>query len=139
MARTWRPSLLGHADGATSVVDCSYATRLASEPFPQTLVEIDGETGTLRLRLDYRLEINGPDGFAVEDVAPALLPWAQRPWHNIQESVQAIQAHWVACLRDGSEPQTSGADNLRTLALVEAAYASAASGTVIDLAMDGHA
>ena len=126
--------MLGHADGATSIVDCSYATRLETEPFPQTLAEIDGTTGTLRLRQDYRLEINGPDGFEVLDVAPALLPWAQRPWHNIQESVQAIQAHWVTCLQDGTEPQTSGRDNLRTLGLVEAAYASAAAGTVIDLA-----
>ena len=34
--------LLDHEDGVTSVVDCSYATRLAVEPFPETLVEVDG-------------------------------------------------------------------------------------------------
>ena len=41
--------LLDHEDGATSVVDCSYATKLAVEPFPETLVEIDGSEGTIRL------------------------------------------------------------------------------------------
>jgi predicted dehydrogenase len=38
------------------------------------------------------------------------------------------QRHWVDCLRRGIEPETSGADNLKTFALCEAAYASAASG-----------
>ena len=62
------------------------------------------------------------------DAAPPLLPWAERPWHNIQESVLAIERHFAECLRDGREPETSGADNLKTLALVYAAYDSAADG-----------
>ena len=36
------------------------------------------------------------------------------------------QRHWVDCLRRGVPPQTSGEDNLRTYALVTAAYRSAA-------------
>ena len=64
----------------------------------------------------------------VIDAAPPLLPWAERPWHNIQESVLNIQRHFVECLRPGREPETSGADNLKTLALVYAAYDSAADG-----------
>ncbi len=66
------------------------------------------------------------------DVSPPLLAWASRPWHNIQESVLAIQRHWADCLRAGREPQTSGRDNLKTLALVEAAYAGAASLQRVD-------
>ncbi|WP_191059420.1 Gfo/Idh/MocA family protein [Geminicoccus harenae] len=125
--------LLGHGN-ATSVVDCSYATRLPVEPFPQTLVEVDGDRGSLRLVEGYRLTVHGPDGTRELDVSPALLPWAERPWHNIQEGVQAIQRHWVECLRSGAEPQTSGRDNLRTLRLVDAAYRSAATGQVQQLA-----
>lgn len=119
--------LLDHESGITSVVDCSYATKLAVEPFPQTLVEIDGSEGTLRLVQGYRLTVTGRGGTVERDVSPPLLPWASRPWHNIQESVAAIQQHWVDCLRAGRETATSGADNLQTLALVEAAYASAES------------
>lgn len=63
----------------------------------------------------------------MQSCEPPLHPWAQRPWFNIQDSVFNIQAHWLDCLRDGREPQTSGRDNLRTLALVEAAYLSANS------------
>ena len=46
--------LLDHESGATSVVDCSYATKLAVEPFPETLIEIDGSEGTIRLSQGYR-------------------------------------------------------------------------------------
>jgi predicted dehydrogenase len=120
--------LLRHAGGATSVVDCSYASARAEELFPQTLVEIDGNDGSLRLDAGYQLTLHHRHrGTSVQSCEPPLHPWAQRPWFNIQDSVVNIQAHWLDCLRDGREPQTSGRDNLRTLALVEAAYLSAHS------------
>jgi len=128
--------LLGHESGASSVVDCSYASRLEREPFPQTLIEIDATGGSLRLGLDYRLRVTDAGGTTEQDVAPPRLAWAERPWHGIQESVQAIQLHWVETFRAGREPQTSGADNLRTLALVEAAYESAGGGVTVRLAPD---
>jgi predicted dehydrogenase len=67
------------------------------------------------------------------DVSPTLLPWASRPWHNIQESVYAIQQHWVDQLKRGADHSTSGLDNLKTFALVEAAYDSASRGQTIDV------
>ena len=48
--------------------------------------------------------------------------------------MQAIEQHWIDCLRRGREPATSGRDNLKTLALVEAAYASAKTRETIDVA-----
>ena len=66
-------------------------------------------------------------------LSPPLLPWATRPWHNVQESVLAIQRHWIECLRSGAEPATSGRDNVATFALVDAAYESARTGQTIDM------
>lgn len=123
--------LMEHADGATSVVDCSYATRRVPETFPESLIEIDGTEGTLRLMAGYQLEVHRDGGIEALDLSPPLLPWASRPWHNIQESVRTIQQHFVDCICTGCAPETSGHDNLKTLALVEAAYASAAEGRVI--------
>lgn len=125
--------LLDHENSATSIVDVSYASKLATEPFPETLIELDGTKGSIRLSQGYRLEVNGPNGASVSDASPRLLPWASRPWHNIQESVLAIQQHWTDRLADGGETSTSGADNLKTLALVEAAYESAASLRPVDV------
>jgi D-apiose dehydrogenase len=125
--------VLDHGAGVTSIVDCSYATQLETEAFPETLIEIDGEQGSLRLGQGYTLTITNRHGTTRQDVSPALLPWATRPWHNIQESVAIIQQHWVDCLHDKREPDTSGRDNLQTLALVEGAYKSASSGQTVSL------
>ncbi|MEN5277173.1 Gfo/Idh/MocA family oxidoreductase [Brucella sp. TWI432] len=125
--------LMDHENGATSIVDVSYATKLETDPFPETLIELDGEKGSIRLYHGYRLEVMTPNGTTVSDVSPKLLSWASRPWHNIQESVFAIQQHWVDQLASGKETSTSGADNLKTFALVEAAYDSAASGNRVDI------
>ncbi|GGF55003.1 Predicted dehydrogenase [Mameliella alba] len=125
--------LLSHGGGVTSMVDCSYATRRMPETFPETLLEIDGTEGFLRLDAGYRLTIQRDGQEEVRDVSPPVLPWAERPWHNIQESVALIQQHFVDCLAAGRTPETSGADNLRTFALVEAAYLSAAEGRNVAL------
>ena len=54
--------------------------------------------------------------------------WMDPKFAAIQGSVVNIQRHWCESLRAGKEPGTSGADNLRTLELVQAAYESAAKG-----------
>lgn len=126
--------LLDHDNGVTSIVDVSYASKLPEEPFPETFVEIDGTKGTLRLGKDYKLTVHSPDGTVQSIAAPNLLPWASRPWHNIQESVALIQKHWAERLSQGREPDTSGRDNLKTFALVEAAYLSAERGETIAIA-----
>ncbi len=124
--------LLQHHSGVTSVVDCSYATKRLPETFPQSLLEIDGTNGTLRLDAGYQLTVQNTNETR-KDVSPPLLSWAEKPWHNIQQSVQTIQQHFVNCIATGTEPQTSGADNLKTLALVEAAYLSAFHGKMIEV------
>jgi D-apiose dehydrogenase len=126
--------LLSHGGGVASVVDCSYATRLQSEPFPETLIEIDGERGTLRLAQGYKLTVTSQKGTRHIDVSPPRLHWASKPWHNIQESVSLIQQHWVDCLVTGKQPDTSGRDNLQTLGLVEAVYESDWQGKTVALA-----
>lgn len=125
--------LLDHDNGATSIVDVSYATKQSIEPFPETLIEIDGTEGSIRLSQGYEMQITNAEGTVNTDVAPALLPWASRPWHNIQESVFAIQQHWADSLKAGTQTSTSGTDNLKTFALVEAAYESAATKAAIDI------
>ncbi|MBX2880827.1 MAG: Gfo/Idh/MocA family oxidoreductase, partial [Granulosicoccus sp.] len=125
--------LMDHQSGRTSIVDCSYATRLIQEPFPETLIEIDGTNGSIRLRQGYQLDVVSADQKRTVDVSPPLLPWASKPWHNIQESVLAIQTHWIESLANNAQPDTSGADNLKTLALVEAAYQSAQTKQPIKL------
>jgi len=120
--------VLEHASGAVSLVDFSFFTKLEPDPFPQTLVRIEGSKGTVELFQGYRLRVSGQGWSREEDVEPEVPPFGAKPWHNIQESVVNIQRHWVDCLLNGKEPATSGADNLQTLDLVFKAYASAETG-----------
>ena len=120
--------LLHHRNGAVSVVDFTYASRQSPDPFPQTLVHLEGETGSIRLEDRYRMIVTTPDGATTESVAPTPSAWGKEPWLLTQDAVITTQAHWLDSLDAGREPETSGADNLRTFALVEAAYRSAAQG-----------
>jgi predicted dehydrogenase len=118
--------LLRHRSGATSIVDCSYSTWIRPDPFPQTLVQIEGSRGGIRLLEGYRMRVTSDGETSETDVSTPILPWTAQPWHTAQESVLNTQRHWIECLRHHTPPQTSGEDNLRTYALVMAAYRSAA-------------
>ena len=124
---------LEHTGGATCIVDCSYATRRQIEAFPETVIEVDGNKGTISLDLGYKMTVQANGQSEIRDLSPPLLPWASKPWHNIQESVRTIQEHFINCLREGCEPETSGHDNLQTLSLVEAAYLSASEHRTVEM------
>jgi predicted dehydrogenase len=125
--------LVEHSSGATSVVDCSFYTHLDPNPFPQTLVDIDGSAGSIRLTEGYGMTVTTGGRAVSESVDAALRPWTERPWHVVQDSVVNIQRHWIECLAAGQEAETSGADNLQTLKLVLAAYESAETGRAVDI------
>lgn len=119
---------LGHVSGAVSAVTCTYTNRIDPDPFPETLIEVEGSTGTLKLKRGFRLELHGRGKREVSEVAPKVPRWADPQWAMVQESVLNTQQHFIDGLRSGDDFQTSGRDNLKTFALVEAAYASAANG-----------
>jgi predicted dehydrogenase len=123
--------LLRHESGAVSVVECTYEARKLPDPFPETLLEIEGPRGALVTRAGYRMEltIDGEMQESAFDIP--MLPWAKPPWHMVEESVYRTCAHMLQCVRTGREAATSGRDNLKTFAVCEAAYESAATGRAI--------
>ncbi|MGD8237893.1 MAG: Gfo/Idh/MocA family oxidoreductase [Armatimonadota bacterium] len=120
--------VLRMTSGATCLVELSYASKLEEELFPQVLVELEATDGSVRLGPDFRVAVVTEDGVTTRTAGPHIFPWADAPNEATQESVVRIQEHWVACRREGREPETSGADNLRTLELVFGAYESAETG-----------
>lgn len=117
--------MLRHANGTVSLIDCTYEARRDPDPFPETLLEIEGRRGSLMLGPGLQLKVTSDKKATTRDLSTPLLPWTSQPWHVAQESVLNTQRHWVECLRAGREPATSGADNLKTYALVMAAYDAA--------------
>ena len=119
--------MLRHVSGAVSVVDCTYESRRLPDPFPETLIEIEGSKGAIAIRRGLHLELTSGDRVTGIDVDPPVLEWASRPWHVVQESVQATCAHMLEALRAGRPAETTAIDNLQTFALCEAAYEAAAA------------
>ena len=119
--------MLRHRSGAVSIVDFSYAARRDPDPFPETLLEVEGRRGSLILSPGLDLTLHSDGKTTKRSLRTPTLSWTSEPWHVSQESVLNTQRHWVECFKAGREPETSGRDNLKTYALVEAAYESAAT------------
>jgi D-apiose dehydrogenase len=123
--------VLGHTNGATSVVDFTYESRKLPDLASQTLVSIEGTTGAVELGPDFKLCVTANGRLEVDDARKPLDIWTTEEWHPALDSVYLAQAHWLDCLRNGREPETSGRDSLRTYAIIEAAYESAATGQAV--------
>jgi predicted dehydrogenase len=124
--------MLGHANGATSVVDFTYESRRLPDLGSETLVTLEGTAGAVELGPGRRLAISAAGRLAIEDLAAAVRHWPVAQPHPALDSVWRTQAHWLDCLRRGCAPETSGQDSLRTYAIIEAAYASAARGQAVE-------
>lgn len=116
--------LLEHSNGLICEVLGSYHTRIDPDPFPETLVRVDGTAGHLELKRGFQLSVTRGADTTSRSIAPVAPDWGDPVWAMVQESVLNTQLHFVDCLRHGLEPATSARDNEKTFALVEAAYLS---------------
>jgi D-apiose dehydrogenase len=124
-------TILLEYDNATCIVDTTYSGRAAEELFPQTLVHIEGEEGTLDLEPHYVLAVGRRGGTVKrEQLSIPQYSWSTPLWDVVQDSVVNLQRHWVDCLRTGKTPENNGEENLLTVQLVEGAYISAETQTI---------
>lgn len=87
-------------------------------------LEIDGTQGTLVMKADGSLHVHTDKEHQ---------QWAFSPQHTNPKSHIAAQQHFIDCLETGAEFETSGAETLKTMALVYGAYLSAEEGRVVHL------
>ena len=120
--------LLRHESDAVSVVETTYEARQIPDPFPQTLITLEGDNGSIKLHEDFRMVVTAGTNVVTRTVGSPLLPWTAEPWHIAQESVLLTQRAIIAAWRAGHDAETSGADNLKTYAAAEAAYTAAETG-----------
>jgi D-apiose dehydrogenase len=118
--------MLRHESGAVSIVEVTYEARRADDAFPETLMEIEGPRGSIIVTAGCRMKLTS-DGKATEhDIGTPLLSWTSHPWHVSQEGALGACRHFLDCLQRGVPAETRGEDNLKTYALVDAAYRAAA-------------
>lgn len=115
--------LLRHTSGAVSLVEATYESRRLPDPFPETLMEVEGPDGAIAVTLGGRIELTRNGGMRRSRTRYAFPPWMDNPkWAVSQAGALECCRHLLAAFRAGRDAETSGADNLSTAALVEAAY-----------------
>lgn len=138
-----------HRDGIATYV-LEYASGLRCVGIDDTWTGPAKEGCPSDLRIQWRIE--GLDGLAMGDIGwckdpyttPSTLRWAikgdtafreprwDRAW--FPDAFVGTMAQLLLALEQDREPEIGGRDNLRTMALVEAAYHSAETRRAVDLA-----
>ena len=118
---------LRHRSGAVSLVDCSYAAKRDPDPFPEMLLEIEGRRGSLILSPGLELKVTSDGETVTRSLRTPLLGLDDRALARVAGERAQHAAALGRVPEGGREPETSGRDNLKTYALAEAAYQSAAT------------
>ena len=90
--------MLRHATGAVSVVEITYEAKRIPDPFPQTLLELEGSKGSIIVSHGERMTVTSAEKSETEHIGSALLPWTSHPWHMSQEAVLNTNAHMLRAL-----------------------------------------
>ena len=123
--------MLGMGHGTTVVVEMAYAENpLERECFPQTLVFVEGDKGSLELGTDYWITVTTANGTTTKRYPPPHYSWINPAYEVVHSSIVACQANLLQGL-NGGPAETTGEDNLRTMRLVFASYESAANGKAV--------
>ena len=117
--------MLRHESDAVSVVDCSFSALRIQDAFPETMIEVEGSLGCVRLSESGVIDVKSRGISWRENASAPLLEWSDRPLHVTQESVLSFNRHVLQAKNAGRQPETNLQDSLRTFALVDASYHSA--------------
>ena len=86
--------LCRHKAGAVSVVECTYEFRRMPDPFPETLVEIEGEPGAIVLRPNYVIELTANGERTILDVDARCCPGPSGPGTSCRTASSTPAGTW---------------------------------------------
>src|SRR5690606_9389337 len=117
--------------GMTVYANMSYASRVSGERFPETFITVEGEDASLSLGADFNVRLVTKRNTTTTRHPPPHFAWADPAYGVVHSSIVAAQRNLLGGLRGEAEAETTGADNLETLRLVNACYESIESGAVV--------
>ena len=117
--------------GLHCFIEMSYASILERESFPETLLLIEGETGSIELSHKYVLKITNRNGTVARVVERMHYEWADQDYAVVHSSIVDCNRNILQDLQGKKVAETTGADNFETVKLVWAAYSSASTNKVI--------
>jgi predicted dehydrogenase len=122
--------LMEMQSGLHCYAEMSYASIMEKEAFPQTLIFIEGEGGSLHLTNDFELKIIKKEDTTSTIIQPVMYSWLNPAYAVVHSSIVDCNRNILQGLQ-GGDTETTGQDNFKTVQLVWASYESAATGKAI--------
>ena len=126
-------SMLRMKSGVVCVQEISFSSILEHEIFPQTLLLVEGDKGSIRLDADFHLSVTTVEKTTKETVEMKKYDWQTDRLKPEPPSIVACNENILLDMLGKQNAETTGEDNFETVRLVWAAYESAASGKPVNL------
>jgi D-apiose dehydrogenase len=104
---------------------------LERECFPETLIFVEGQRGSVELASDYWVRVTTVGGTHAQRFPPPRYAWADPTYDLVHASIVPCNANLLGALRGAAPAETTGEDNLKTVRLVFGAYESARTAQVV--------
>ncbi len=125
--------MLVQRHGVTVTCNMSYASRWQDDKFPQTMIAIEGTEAGVSLDQDFVIRTYAGAKRESNQVQIPHYDWADPDYDLIHSSIVDCHRNLLSGLQGSNDVETTGEDNLKTLALVFGAYRSANENAVIQL------
>jgi D-apiose dehydrogenase len=128
--------LLTAKSGLVCFIEISYASHLERESFPETLLLIEGDEGSVRLDLNHSVVVAKKDrSVSIRQAHPPVFAWADPAYALVHSSIVDCNRSILLDLLGKKPAENTGADNLKTMELVFLAYESAATNKALETAL----
>lgn len=125
-------TLLSHHSGVESVVELSFSSRFARDPFPESFYVVEGSEGSVTLSYDNALTITTRQGVeALKADPPVRYGWINPDYALVHCSIVDCNRDILKQLRGEGQSEMAATDNFETARLVWAAYESATIENVV--------
>jgi predicted dehydrogenase len=129
-------SLLRMKNGVVCIQEISFSSPLEKELFPQTLLLIEGDRGSIRLDAGFEISITQGKETRKEVVAMKTYLWQTDRLVPEPPSIVDCNRDILRDMQGEGKAETTGEDNFETVRLVWAAYESARLNRVIEIGKD---
>jgi predicted dehydrogenase len=123
-----------NGSGATVLCEMAYAENsLERECFPETLMFVEGDRGSLELAPGCQVRVTTGAGTQLRRFLPRSYPWCEPAYAVVQSSILECHRNLLSAIGGEGRAETTGDDNLRTMRLVFKSYESAEHNAVISI------
>jgi predicted dehydrogenase len=126
-------SVLKMENGVVCIQKISFSSPLEKEIFPQTLLLIEGDKGSIRLDAEFEISTTAPEGTVKERVSMRSYSWQTDRLKPEPPAIVDINRNILNDMLGLEKAENTADDNFKTVKLVWAAYESAGKGRIIRL------